>query len=173
MKNKKYFAIIFLLMFIHLNGAEFTIKSFKHIQNDISAIQYAKKDINNNYCAIIKIRTNIDGLKVFSAQLEDLSIKEGEYWIYVQPGIKYLEIYKSGFVKKSYNIPLKIKSSNVYTMILTAEGQYSRADENLNQLVFKFNTDNVYIKRMGLAPTDREIIISNFQKPIIMILKKQ
>ena len=154
MKNNKIFVLIFFLLFTNLNAAEFTIKSFKHIPNDISARRYAKKDINNNYCAIIKIRTDIDGLKFFSAQLEDISMKEGEYLLYVQEGTKYLEIYKNGFVKKVYNIPQRIKSSNVYSMILTAEGQYSRADANLIELVFKFNVDNVFIKRMGLAPTE-------------------
>ncbi|MDA3871149.1 MAG: PEGA domain-containing protein [Candidatus Marinimicrobia bacterium] len=154
MKNNKIFVLIFFLLFTNLNAAEFTIKSFKHIPNDISARKYAKKDINNNYCAIIKIRTDIDGLNFSSDQLEDLSMKESEYWLYVQEGTKYLEIYKNGFVKKVYNIPQRIKSSNVYSMILTAEGQYSRADANLIELVFKFNVDNVFMKRMGLAPTE-------------------
>ena len=81
MKNNKIFVLIFFLLFTNLNAAEFTIKSFKHIPNDISARKYAKKDINNNYCAIIKIRTDIDGLKFSSDQLEDLSMKEGEYWL--------------------------------------------------------------------------------------------
>ena len=118
---KTLYKVQLLIVFfaITLFADVFEIKSFKEDIKDLSARVESKKDVNDEYCAIIKIRTSIEGIKFYSNQLVDMIYKTGEYWVYVSPGIRNLEIIRGGFAKFAYNIPIKIKSQNVYIMELT------------------------------------------------------
>lgn len=117
---KKIFILLALLS--TLSAQEFVIKNFKHDKGDVSARVYSKKDVNGEVCAIIKVRSGLKDVNFHSNQLSDLVKKTGEYWLYVSPGIRYLEIMKEGFAKKGYQIPLSIESQHVYTMLLGRKG---------------------------------------------------
>ncbi|MFC2100250.1 PEGA domain-containing protein [Bacteroidota bacterium] len=119
----KYFFTLIILFFLTspLFASEFIVKSFEKAPNDLSAQKYSKKDINDNYCAIIKIKTDLTGLK-FDSNLGiegDVKKQPGEYWLYVSPREQQIRIYKEGFIPLSYTIPILIESSSVYLMVLT------------------------------------------------------
>ena len=128
---KKVLVIIFLVISIILLADEFKVNSFNEIATDLAARKEARKDVNDEICAIIKIRTDLDGL-IFDTSLRiegDIEHKTGEFWIYVSPGEKQLRISKSGFIPLIYNIPMLIKSQTVYDMVVT---QKELEDENAN-----------------------------------------
>lgn len=117
MKRLLLITIVLLLGFSSKALAdEFVVKSFVLDPSDISARKYERRDINDDKCAIIKIRTDIEGIK-FDPRLGaegSVDFKNGEYWLYVSPGEKVIKIIKSGFISFDYVIETKIESSNVY-----------------------------------------------------------
>lgn len=112
-----------LLLFSIIKADEFVVESFHYDESDISARVQSKIDVNGEVCAIIKVRTALENVKFHSNQLSDLEQKTGEYWLYVSPGIRYLEIMKDGFSKMGYEIPTAIETQNVYIMKLTNKNQ--------------------------------------------------
>ncbi|MFC2101171.1 caspase family protein [Bacteroidota bacterium] len=119
---RKFIIVLILIIFnFQLLASEFIVESFEKAPNDLSVHMYPKKDINNNYCAIIKIKTDLTGLK-FDSNLGiegDVKKQPGEYWLYVSPHEQQLRINKEGFIPLYYTIPILIESSSVYVMLLT------------------------------------------------------
>jgi len=153
---RKFILIFFIFnLFCILFADEFEVKSFKEITNDLSARTYQRKDVNDEICAIMKVRTDLDGL-LFETNLGiegDLVQKTGELWVYISPGEKQIRISKEGFILLPYNIPITIRGSTVYEMVLSFKGKILRqADENLSQITFKLNEKDVFISRENLAP---------------------
>ncbi len=118
---KKIVFLIYLFLITTLFADEFVIKSFNELSTDLSARKFPRKDVNDQNCAILKVRTDLDGL-IFDANLGvegNIEKKPGEMWIYVSPGEKQIRISKEGFILLPYNIPITIKENSVYQMILT------------------------------------------------------
>jgi len=127
---KKLLLVSFVLFFglsTQVFANEFIVKSFKLDPADISARKYERRDINDEKCALIKIRTDIEGIK-YDPRLGaegSVDFKNGEYWLYVSPGEKVVKIIMEGFISLEYVIPIKIESSNVYKMELTGSERYT------------------------------------------------
>ncbi|HIE02766.1 MAG TPA: PEGA domain-containing protein, partial [Thiotrichaceae bacterium] len=119
-----------------------------------AARRYEKLDRNDDPCAIIKVTTDLKSLKFDSnLGIEDVEQKEGEYWLYVSPTEKRLTLAKEGFIKLAYIIPVPVKSSSVYVMVLTRKGgEIEIADKDLFQVVFKLNEAEVFISKDDGAP---------------------
>ena len=136
-----YRIIILILLcssFFKVSSAdEFVVKDFKLDIADLSARKAEKKDFNGDVCAIIKILTDIPGLK-FEANISITAqeFKNNAYRLFVSPTERKLTIMKDGFINLEYVLPLKIESNNVYVMILTK--QSAEAIENVNNTGFVF-----------------------------------
>ena len=120
--NKKI-TLFIILHFSLIFADEFVVAKFFLDEKDLSARIESKTDVNDEFCAIIKIRTDLDNLKFHSNQLEDVVIKNNEYWLYVSPGIQQVNIMKSGFITKTYSFSTIIKSTNVYILEMTNKEQ--------------------------------------------------
>ena len=115
---------------------EFVVKDFKLDVADLSARRFEKKDINRDVCAIIKILSDISGLKFDgNNSITDQQYKEGIYWVYVSPSERQLKIIKEGFKTLIYNIPLRIESSNVYLMDLGRQSSVNTENTNTSGLI--------------------------------------
>jgi hypothetical protein len=105
-------------------AGELQVRSFKRADNDLTAIlnNFKRLDDNDQVCAIIKVRSDIEGLN-FSAStpiVGNVEHRYGEYWIYVSEGTRQLSIYATGFIKLSYVFPERIESGKVYIMEVTS-----------------------------------------------------
>lgn len=120
---------ICLIIFGYLHADEFVVRSFKADPADLSAIQYAYLDVNDEKCAIIKVRTDLRNLYFDSGKnlAKDVEFKNGEYWLYVSPGEKLLSVIKDGFITLHYSIEIPIRSSRVYILELTNKDKGSAA----------------------------------------------
>ncbi|MCK9266887.1 PEGA domain-containing protein [bacterium] len=100
--EKKYYYLLILLFFSILFADEFVIKSFVRLENDLSARRYEKKDINNDACALIKVKTDIREHIQFDSNLGiphvPILYQKGEYWVYVSPGERTLKLMADGFL---------------------------------------------------------------------------
>ena len=126
--------LLFLTLFSSLS-AEISVKSFRKLENDMTARIDAKKiDQNGDVCAIIKVVTTQtgfiwepDGLGIISAEN-----KGGEYWLYVPYGAKRLTIKhpQLGVLRDYlYNIP--IEKASVYEMVLTTGKVITTVEETI------------------------------------------
>ena len=126
--------LLFFTLFSSLS-AEISVKSFRKLENDMTARIDAKKiDQNGDVCAIIKVVTTQtgfiwepDGLGIISAEN-----KGGEYWLYVPYGAKRLTIKhpQLGVLRDYlYNIP--IEKATVYEMVLTTGKVITSVEEEI------------------------------------------
>ncbi|MDD4149707.1 MAG: PEGA domain-containing protein [Bacteroidales bacterium] len=159
MKKLYLYLIIFLLTTIGSFSQSFRVLSFDEDMSDLSAISAARKDVNDQNCAIIKILTNLDGL-YFETRLGiegDIVNKTGEHWIYVSPREKQLKVIKKGFIPLEYSIPFNIEESKVYKMTLT------NGDFNVNAVKNTAVTEFVVIKT---TPAGAQVYINDRLKGV-------
>lgn len=117
----RIFPILFLILYTcGLSAAEFEVVSFTKDPSDLSAQKLPRKDINDEDCAIIKVRCDIVGL-MFDTELGVsglIEYKDGAYWLYVSPNESIVEVFRSGYPKFVYPIDLVIEPAAVYVMML-------------------------------------------------------
>lgn len=120
LKRMLFLLLAFLPMIIFAD--KFKVDEFKAVPNDLTLRKDAVTDVNDKYCALIKLRTEITGLD-FRASIhgvcDEVKYQRGEYWIYISPKEERLEIFKEGFEKLNYDLPMKIESSMVYEMVVS------------------------------------------------------
>ena len=124
MKHKILVIVLFLTP-LCLFSQEFEVRSFSKEPNDISAIRFPRKDVNNQSCAIIKILTNLDELQYDcnAGFVGDPEYKTGEIWLYVSPRERRIKIMKEGFLTLNYNISDIIEPSSVWILELVSKIQ--------------------------------------------------
>ncbi|NLA39788.1 MAG: SUMF1/EgtB/PvdO family nonheme iron enzyme, partial [Methanomicrobiales archaeon] len=128
MKKRQKIALCilcFLFASTLLASNEFIIESFKALPNDMAGSVYAKKDGNNEFCGLIKVKTGIKEDLDFSSSLKFNLFekkKPGEYWVYVSPGEGRLTLYAEGFTPKHFHITSeKIESKRSYELLVRAK----------------------------------------------------
>ena len=135
---------------------KFIVESFKTDRGDLAARLYERKDVNNDVCALIKIRTDIQGLKfdVNTNITGNIDYKQGDYWVYVSQNEKRLKIISQdgSITTLEYLLPVKIESSMVYLLQLTSDYKPNQADANLFTLNFEINQSEVFISKDNTAP---------------------
>jgi len=110
-----------IILSIKISAQEIKVTDFRVEPRDISARENAVKDANGDACALIKTRTGLQNLK-FSSDLGILKIEnhEGEYWLWVSPNTKQINIEADGIGKLEYKLPAYAEQYNVYVIFLTA-----------------------------------------------------
>ena len=119
---KKLFLIILCIIFTNaVRADEFVVRIFAPAPTDLSAIQYEHLDVNDEKCAIIKVRTDLRNLTFDSGKnlAKDVEFKNGEYWLYVSPREKRITIIKEGFITLHHSIAIPIRPSRVYIFEIT------------------------------------------------------
>lgn len=118
-----FLSLILLFKTFGVNAQKFLIESFEKKPNDLAARRYPRTDYNDNRCALIKVRTHLEGLQ-FDASFSvigDIDYKDGVYWVYVAPSENRLTIMKEGIRTEYFNIPQKLGSDNVYELVLSTD----------------------------------------------------
>lgn len=121
---KKILLLFILIMICLINAAEFNIISdVKELQNDLTSQRYGYKDVNGEWCAILKVHTDISGLLFEGMGYEKYDSRgEGVYLVYMQPGSRNLKFKKDGFVPIMHNFPFKLESNKVYLLEIKSSG---------------------------------------------------
>ena len=132
---KKLITTLFLCAIICNLSAEISVKSFRKLENDMTArIDARKTDQNGDVCAIIKVVTTQtgfiwepDGLGIVSAEN-----KGGEYWLYVPFGAKRMTIKHPQLgVLRDYMYNMSIEKACVYEMVLTTGKVITTVEETI------------------------------------------
>ena len=116
----KYLYLFILVFTTILIAGEFEIvNDVTQLTNDITAQKYGYKDVNGEWCSILKVNTNIKDLQFEGMGYEKNDyLGEGIYLVYLQPGSKYIKFKKDGFIPKNHNFPTKLESNMVYMIEL-------------------------------------------------------
>ncbi len=135
-----------------LAAQEFDVRSFEADPSDLAARRYPKTTVNDEPAALIKVVTNIEGM-MFDSNLGivDVEFKDTEYWLYVPPRERRIQLMAQGFLSLDVNMPEPAQSHTVYRLIVTRKGMLAPTAD-LVRVVFKMNVDDVRIGRGDLTP---------------------
>lgn len=155
--KKAIFLLIFSLITQFLIAQQFEVVDFRHVPSDLAAIRYERVDVNGEKCAIIKVRSNIEGIR-FDANLGiegNPVFEDGEVWLYVSPGERRLKLMREGFITMDFNLPVRIEEASVYVLELKATLPDDPAAEvNLGFIFIKSEPDGAEVFING-KPTGR------------------
>lgn len=147
--------VIFLILSSILFAAEMVVtKELSAELGDLTLRQSPKTDMSGNYCALVKISTDLAPFDEIESNMTPVEVanKIGEVWIYLSPNDKRLYFNKSGYARFKYDIPITLQENTVYTMNLMGKGSRAKEIDNVVNLTFEFNVDGVYITRDNKAP---------------------
>lgn len=131
---RKSITAIILVFITMIFSAEFKIVSdIQELKGDLTAQIYGHKDINGEWCAVIKVFTGIKDLQFAGSGYEKHDYKFGTYLVYMQPGSKEITFIKEGFPSKSHSFPFKLQANTVYGINLKGIGE-SIEDISINIL---------------------------------------
>jgi len=127
---KKIIPILVLMVSVlPVFSQEFEIREFEADPNDLSARRYEKTTVNGDAAALIKVTTNITGMK-FDSNIGFVEIENREdgYWLWIAPRERRIRLMADGYLAKDVPMPEPARSLMVYSMIVTAEGGYQQSD---------------------------------------------
>jgi formylglycine-generating enzyme required for sulfatase activity len=121
--KKILFLPLLLILVLHLQAQQISVKSFRSLSNDLDArTYYPKVDRNGEKAAIIKIVTTESGFEFDAGSIGIVAQvpKTSEIWLYVPRGSKAVTIKhpKLGLLR-NYAYPQSIEAGEVYEMVLT------------------------------------------------------
>ena len=132
---KQLIIILFLLVFFATLSAEISVRSFRKVENDMTARIDAKKtDQNGDVCAIIKVETTQTGFtwEPDALGIAHVSPQAGEYWLYVPYGAKRLTIKHPQLgILRDYLYPMPIEKATVYVLTLTTGKVITTVEETI------------------------------------------
>ena len=121
MRTTPIFSLFIFLFFLKSTVAqEFSVSLFHMDLLSLSAEQFGRRDTNNKRCAILKIKTRIEGVKFdcalgFTGNQDN---RNGEIWLYLSPSENRIGFFKEGFARTDFNFVRPLESGSVYLMEL-------------------------------------------------------
>ena len=92
--------ILFLVSLI--SASEFSIvRDIQEIPGDLTAQKYGQKDVFGQWCAIVKIYSDIKDLQFSGQGYEKHDYRDNIYFVYMQPESGDIYFTKSGYEKNS------------------------------------------------------------------------
>ncbi len=124
-----------------------------------------KLDPNGQRCAIIKVVSTppLKGLAFDTGQLQvvDVVEKTAETWVYVQHGIKKIQIQHPQLGSKEYRIPMAIQAGRTYTMKLTCDMVQTLTfnDAKSQELILHVSPSNAEVIINGTVETAQDGVL--------------
>lgn len=87
---KKVIFLIYILVTFNIQAQELVVASFKQCNEPMIA-PMQQKDLNGNVCSLVKVQLPVIGCK-FDGSIISTSFEISEYWIYLSPGAKQMNI---------------------------------------------------------------------------------
>lgn len=121
----KGFALLVGLFWINLALAEeFKIKRVFRDINDVRALERNVRDVNDQQCALIKVKTDLDKLTFDCSQGFATNPEyptAGEIWLFVSPLEKRIKIRKTGFLPLDVELPEPAAEGAVYVLEVSSD----------------------------------------------------
>ncbi|HQO08551.1 MAG TPA: SUMF1/EgtB/PvdO family nonheme iron enzyme [Clostridiales bacterium] len=128
--KKIKFILIFFIAALSFSAQFEIVKDVTELPGDLTAQRYGYKDVNGQWCAILKVHTDVKDLQFEGIGYEKHDYRgEGVYLVYLQPDTKNLKFKKEGSITKSHNFPFKLKPNTVYMLELKGAGELQKIEE--------------------------------------------
>lgn len=139
--------LIVFLLFVGLtcvNAQDISVKKFEPMTKDQTAALSPRKDINGVTCGLVKVQLKEPGAEFEGRILGDVEQHDGEYWIYLAKGTKFLTVRHSDYLPTTIvfsNYGIKgITSGATYHLALKAEKTERKTDSKRKGIVaFQLN----------------------------------
>jgi len=122
----KKLPLVFLFIFFTAGitfSQEFDVREFKADHSDLAAIRFPRLSVNDEPCALVKVTTNIPGMKFDSnLGIVDIVHQEEGYWIYVAPRERRISLMADGFLPLDVPMPEPAAQNRVYSLVVAAKG---------------------------------------------------
>jgi len=127
---KKLQLILILIVATLAFSAQFEIvKDVAERPGDLSVQKYPKKDVNGDWCALLKVFTDIKDLQFKGNGYENHDYRDGIYYVYMFNESKNLTFIKDGYTTKPHNFPISLKSNVVYGIEIKGVGEEKKHED--------------------------------------------
>lgn len=155
-------AVSFLFLIVGLTtvtySQEFDVREFRADPTDLAAIRYPKRSVNDEPCAIVKVITNIQGMKFDSnLGIVDIVHQEEGYWLYIPPRERRIRIMAEGFLPLDVAMPEPAQQNRVYNLIVTSKGIAGNLDVLPVNVIVDNHPDAVLRINGEVFPLDQTI----------------
>ena len=147
MLKRRYLLLLLTIMSFGISFSQgFKVKGFQQNINDGSAFR-APMDADGHPCGLIKVRTDNAGLKFKGNIVGEVENKTNEYWVFMAPGSRQLNILHPYFLPMSVDFDAygigEVSSKATYILTLS-EQKYNKEKSGLVTTV-KPETAALYI----------------------------
>ena len=125
MRNIAVFLFLIILGAQDINAQKMIVKSFELKVDDKSALEFERKDINEEPCALLKVKLDKTDAVFEGNVVGNVEQKNGEYWVYITQGTYLLQIKQESTVPlhlnfRDFNIR-KVDSGATYLLTLQTQ----------------------------------------------------
>ena len=102
---KKFLIGFLLVLFLcpTLQAQELIVKSFCEASHDLAARTQSRKDINGNYCALVKVQLVVSDVGFGGNVVGDVPFYRNEYWVYMAQGSKRVKVFSQDYLPLEVN----------------------------------------------------------------------
>lgn len=144
---KPLLIILSLLLACLAHSQELTVKSLTMEPMDLSASKYARNDLNDRACALVKVQIPLEGMVFEGNVLGNVENKAGEYWVYLTAGSKFFQIKHRSvsplFIRFADFGLEPLASRTTYVLRLTAP-ERAMAQDPLKPVAMASKSDPLY-----------------------------
>ena len=146
MNIRVYLSALLLCLFAQgISAQELSVKSFRLLENDLTANTHATmvKDKNGEVAALIKVVTTEQGFGFDGGMVGVVEVKQqlGEIWVYVPHGIKRITMKHAKYgILRDYYFPIPIEKARTYELVLTTPRKNNEKDDDIGGNFFILHT---------------------------------
>ena len=99
------FTIVCLLCLLcaSVEAQELRVKGLYEATHDLSARTQPRKDINGNYCALLKVQLVDRGAEFGGNVVGEVAFERNEYWVYMAQGSKRVKVFPQNYLPLEVN----------------------------------------------------------------------
>ena len=150
MSKRIYLSVLYLCLFIQGIYSQIEVKSFRLLENDLTANTHATmvKDRNGAVAALIKVVTTERGFTFEAGMTGIVKVKQevGEIWVYVPSPLSRITIrHPQHGVLRDYYFDIPIESARTYELVLSTPTSPANTRKGLLELIYSPLEANVFI----------------------------
>lgn len=101
---------------------------------DPMTVEMQRRDLNESVCALLKVVIPVSGCEFEGNVIGDVAYKVNEYWVYLSPGSKWLQIkcpghYPLRFSFSDCGIPA-VNEKSIYQLVVNSTGNFGQSAES-------------------------------------------
>ncbi len=151
-----YLTVIIALLYHSLDAQECKVDTFCIDEGNIKGVREIRKDSNDSICALIRVQLPVSNALFRGYTVGEITTNPGEYFVYLTPGAKSLEVYQPGYgwtevSFKDYGFSC-VESKIVYKLVFKPE--YSVPQTQIIQIHTSPSNANVILNGEPLTIED-------------------